>query len=288
MKYNELEVNTFIEPVEQLPHDTGKIFIDINTDSAWDRTSAKVIARDLTYDLDILAGRVKTTPESPIDYVAFEDIYIGTHYYYDLSTLNLYKYIEDRTINVWEELPYGVVGVNEDPENLVTELSSFDDRLYYYDNTAENPVLKKYSKVTREWSIIAPLTIIEVDPYTEYDYIIEDILADNLYYNITANKIYQFNYKEYWVSIEYTGSINPAVYDFYQEMYKGYIDINSSVRTNMDEVYVCWGHPEDKIVHPEKSRVYYDGLNNRYYLYDGVIYLELKQDAKLIPFGIFY
>lgn len=288
MKYNELEVNTFIEPVEQLPHDTGKIFIDVNADSAWEKASAVVVAKDLNHNRDILAAHIKAVPSSPIDYVLFEDIYMDNRYYYDLSNSYLYQYIEDRTKNVWGKLPYQLMGVEGDPTKQITEISSFDDRLYYYDNTIDNPVLMKYSKASRLWTEIAPLILLEVDPYTEYDYIIEDILVDSIYYNKTTGEAFQFNYKEYWVRIQYEGSIDLPIYDFYRKMYNMYIDINSTVRVPANEVYVCWGEPENKIARPEKSRVYYDGLGNEYYLFDGNIFIKLLQDVKLIPFGLFY
>lgn len=309
LKVTELQIDAFQDGIDEVPiqpgeldidpsnpdnihgiKTPGQILIDYNYKKAWEDAVNNIRIHDITYDEDVTSGDIVDIPDTPQVYLKFEDIDFSKHYY-NVCTQNVYKYIEERDKHdPWTPQDMAFVAREELPLMVEWDSYAFDDTRYYYKTGIYQSPLHKYDKKKLTDTIVGTVIELDCDPH-DYEYELLSIDKDSYYVDTTLNTLfngYKFDYKVYWNQVDYTGTIYMKHFDFYHRMMHKYVDINSTVRIDLNEVYCVWGKPEKYITEPETGRIYYDTKKLEYYLYDGNIFIKLIQDNKFIPFGIFY
>lgn len=77
-------------------------------------------------------------------------------------------------------------------------------------------------------------------------------------------------------------------FGFYHAIDKMYIDVNSDIRLDMDEIVCTYGHPSKRIDNPVDNQFYYDTKNRLFYIYTDSQFVKIIATNEVMLMDVFY
>lgn len=170
---------------------------------------------------------------------------------------------------------------------------------WYYDNTVSDSVLLKYTYESRAWTTVNKVQVLNGDPNTVIHVVddnttdgaaidIDDIDKEIYYCDKDTDKLYKFDYGQYFKRVDYTGVVYERPFEFYRNMLDVFLDISDKDRIATKSITYVWGSPS-KIKNPQNNDIAYDARDNKYYKFDSVSdsWQTVAQDAVIVPQTLF-
>lgn len=203
----------------------------------------------------------------------------------------IHGYPETSALRPYQENIYYYDDVHDQWYYFLTKYSQNKDN-YYYDKTVSSGYVLRYvvfdpSSISTDgvWTRVNTSIVTSGDPFVEIIVTkdnIDDIDKVSYYCDSSNDTMYAFDYGQYFMKIDYTGTIYERPFEFYRKLQDSYYVVNDTDKVLSKKIKYVHGHPSKSVKIPDTDRIYYDSKNQQFYVYrEG--WQELKQDNFIVP-----